>query len=706
MHRIGQDMYSDLIDRDTVDGVVAVEPAGQFVRVFTRTGCGTTFRDHPFKPFMLLADPNLLDTAPVPSSRHHLTGNGALCWLVQVTTWHEWCQLRDHLQQAARSDAWFGFPDSTQQFLIKSGIRFFKGLESDDLTLLCIAITTAETDQQAAGSVQLKHERITAIAIADNSGYEEIISSSCMAEPEMLERLSRVIRDKDPDVITGYRLARLDLPRIIRRAGHYGIRLDWGRDGTEPHVLQGSDKYRLHKNHGIYGRSIVDTLPLVKQYDRLVRPLPGTGLRQVAEWFGCAAQKDDASTGLQADVREALSLYQLLVPVWHQQTQLYPVSFQSAVSRPGIAAVSALLMQEYLFRHHALPALLMASTTEEQSPDELFLRGKAGPVVFCDLSELPASIMLSYRIAPQGDDLDIFLPLLGSIMRLCSQQLVRHEEMATLPLQAFLLPAWLELLTHSQLPFSDTDAAGEVKRLWRVITGDLLGWLREQGAVPVSAVQQGIYFVPPDGHTGLDEITMLIKHLKKVLPNGANLHYGGHYQAMFTYSLNNYALLEQNGTMVYRGNRFSYRSMEPFLMEFLKGAVGLLLAGKAEGVRTLYASYLRRLMLHDCPVSWLTRTETLADTPENYQKLVQAGKRNRAAVYELALSMSSKWVPGDRISYYVAGNSKNIAAHDYCRFVADFDPAHPDLNISWYAERLHQLFKRLEPFLPAEPMLF
>jgi DNA polymerase, archaea type len=655
------------------------------MRVFTRTRHGVTFHDHPFTPFILLADQNLLDTSAVFTTRQQLAGSGALCWLVKLHTWHDWCQLRDHLLQENRPDAWFGIPDSCQQFLISSGISFFKEMAADQVTVLCLAITVSDSD------------RISAIAVADNNGYEEILSSVGMAEPEMLERLSRIIQARNPDVVSGYRLTGFDLPCIIKRANHYGLRLGWGRDGSEPHLQQGGDKHGQQRNYGVYGRSVIDTGALVRHYDRQVRPLPGTGLQEVAEWFGCAAQQD---------VRQIMALYQLLVPAWYQQAQLYPVSFQSAVSRPGAVAVNALLTQVYLHQQQALPAPVKTTHPLEQRSGELFQRGQAGPIVRCDLSELPVSIMLAYRITPCGDVLDVFLPLLSSIKQLCSQTQRVDTEAHDFPLQSVLLPAWYDLLAHTQLPFSDPDAAIEVKRLERVMQGDLLGWLREQGAKPIAFDQQGICFVPPNGHSGADEITVLMKRLTGVLPSSANLRCSGHYKSMFVYSQNNYALLEQNGTMVYRGNRFSSRSMEPFLLDFLKEALGLLLEGKAAEVRTLYARYLRRLSVHNCPLSWLMRTETLADTRENYQQAVQTGKRNRAAVYELALLMPEKWVVGDRISYYVAGNSKNVAVYDYCRFITDFDPTHPDLNIPWYTERLDQLFKRLEPFLPVEPMLF
>ena len=42
-----------LFGHDTRTGIVSVEPAGHFVRVFYRTGSAVHFHDEPFQPFIL-----------------------------------------------------------------------------------------------------------------------------------------------------------------------------------------------------------------------------------------------------------------------------------------------------------------------------------------------------------------------------------------------------------------------------------------------------------------------------------------------------------------------------------------------------------------------------------------------------------------------------------------------------------------------------
>lgn len=674
-------------DAYAVSGVVAVEPAGAHVRVFIRSGLGVTFRDYPFKPFLLLSDPALLDTAPVTTTRYRLDGSGRLCWLARTATWHDWCRLRDYLQQTVSPEQWFGIPDACQQFLVAGGMHFFRDLAWDQVTVLCIAVATAgETEPGSAG--ENWQQPLAALALSDTDGYEELIcADEAMTEHELLQRVVMIIRERDPDVVTGYHLTGSILPGLLKRADVQGLQLHLGRDGSTPHRLQGTDQHRRGKGYGIYGRSLIDTAALVRLYEQQVHPLPGNDLQQVAAWFDCSAGHEQGVPSVLDELRKTAALYRQLAPTWHRQIQQYPASYQSFVIRSPGNTARALLTERYLQQHQALPASVPGTRHAEQRQDELFRRGRSAPVVLCDLSELSAAIIRAYRIGPKGDDAGVFAELLGR--EKTGQSAV-----------------WFELLSQTPYPFSDINAAGEVKRLLRVISADLLAWLRETGAEPVFIDQRSLCFMPPSAQNGAAVVDHLTTRLAEILPGRAVLRFCREYQALFAYSTSNYALLEQNGTLVYRGHGFAYHSMEPFLLEFLKEALALLLAGKAEEVRALQMRYLRKLVSHDFALKWVVRTEALADTLENYQAAVQKGKRNRSAVYELALSRPGVWKIGDRLSYYVAGNGKHAAAHESSRLLDDFDPVHPDINIPWYIERLHQLFKRLEPFLPEEPMLF
>lgn len=53
-----------LFGADPTEGIVAAELAGRFIRLFIRDSSGVRFKDDPFHPFILLADPELLAGFP------------------------------------------------------------------------------------------------------------------------------------------------------------------------------------------------------------------------------------------------------------------------------------------------------------------------------------------------------------------------------------------------------------------------------------------------------------------------------------------------------------------------------------------------------------------------------------------------------------------------------------------------------------------
>jgi DNA polymerase elongation subunit (family B) len=701
MHRTSHYAQEALFDRDTMTGVVAIEPVGHFFRVFRRYNNEVTFHDLPFRPFFLTTTPTLADTSPVQTTQLQLEGSGALQWLLTVKDWHDWSLLRNHLQQFCNPREWFSIHDSRQQFLVTSGITFFKGLDCSEVTFICLAVTTRSGNQ---GVDTPNDEPLVSIAVTDGNGYKASITSENFSELQMLEQLSAIIRDKNPDVITGYNLTGQDLPYLIKRANIHGIKLEWGRNGTALHITSHRNKLVFYE---AYGRSIVDVRTFVRYYHQQIHPLPGTGIHQTAAWFCCTSAAGANQTQARNDADCCARLYTLLAPVWHLQAQLYPVSFQSvSADRSRGSAVQALMTREYLLQQHALPSTPDTPVTSLQEQCQVTRTGHFRPLVYCDLSFLAGSIMLSYQIKSRGDDLSLMLPLLRLIMQASLTIATDTNQPYPINLYHLLIYPWQELLASTHLPFSDFTAAHELHRLECVLQNDLLNWLSDKKTVPVVLDRQGIYFVPPDGHNGTEEVAELVQQLSSLVPKGIALKLDRQYLAMLVYSKNTYALLEQSGKMVVRGSSFTSRSMEPFLREFLLEATRLLLLDQPGEVQRLYETFIRRLAAHDCPVHWVMRTETLTDTLANYLYAVQTGKRKRAAAYELALTAPDRWQSGDKIRYYVTGNSKNIAIHDHCRLIQDFNPAHQDMNIPWYTEKLYLLYKKLTPFIPSEPLLW
>jgi DNA polymerase elongation subunit (family B) len=145
--------------------------------------------------------------------------------------------------------------------------------------------------------------------------------------------------------------------------------------------------------------------------------------------------------------------------------------------------------------------------------------------------------------------------------------------------------------------------------------------------------------------------------------------------------------------------------MEKYLREFLLQMLRLLLEGKTGEITGLFKGCLDKLKRHEMEIGWLSKTETLTESPETYKQKVQAKKRNAAATYELALGSGREYRAGDQISYYVTGTAKKVRVFENCKLESDYNPANPDENVAYYQAKLYDLLKRFEKFLPKDPSL-
>ena len=114
-----------------------------------------------------------------------------------------------------------------------------------------------------------------------------------MSEPELLAECSRLIRERDPDVLEGHNIFRFDLEYLEARARRHRVPLAWGRDGSAlrgyPSRMQVAERAIGYRRYGVIGRHIVDTWILAQLYDVGARDLESYGLKDVARHFGVAA---------------------------------------------------------------------------------------------------------------------------------------------------------------------------------------------------------------------------------------------------------------------------------------------------------------------------------------------------------------------------------------------------------------------------------
>ncbi len=726
----------------TEASIVAVEVASpREVEVFKRhPDKGLTRERRPIRLFVLLAESQFLKDFRGPLQAVPLEGDFRFRHLIMFDSLDVLEAAKRHLRRTSGKapgspDApYFVLTDPIEQHLMLSGMTFFMGLEFGDLRRLQVDIETYISPGFEFPSAAREGDRVIAIAVADSSGFERVLSGADMDERTMLEELVRIVRERDPDVIEGHNLFRFDLEYLEARARRHGVKLRLGRDSSElrarPSRLQIAGRVIAYRRYDIYGRSIIDTWILAQHYDIASRELEGFGLKQLAQHFRLA---DDERVYIDAsrvsdyfhdqpgellryaldDARETGALAELLSPSYFVQAQIFPYSYQNTVLRGNATKIDALMMRAYLAAGNSIPA---PNEPAEVAGGYTEIRrcGVARNVLHCDVTSLYPSLMLEYRHRPGNDRLGVFLKMLADLrsFRVQAKSLAQElQSAARRNMEALqqtfkiLINSFYGYLGFSLGRFNDFAEANAVTRRGRELIQRAVAELEAQGAAVIEVDTDGIYFVAPFSLDNEAAADALLEKLAATMPAGIRLEIDGRYTAMFSYKMKNYVLLDEAGEMTIRGSGLKSRGLQRFQRRFMEDLFRLMLEERRGEVPALYADYRRRLERHEIGIADLMKSETLADSLDIYRDKVAAKRRNASATYELALKAERRYLSGDQISYYVTGRGAKVKVSAAAKMATEYDPANPDENVEYYQAKLADLYEKFKPYVE-RPGLF
>lgn len=743
------DFYTNplLFGRDPSPGLLGFEPGHDLVRVYDRRDGRVSVSEEPFRPFLLLADSDVLKGFKDDVELTPLDGDGVYRWLAECPSWPHALKVRDHCQ--ATSGRGVGAPDApyrflidpVHQFLLRTGKTSFLGMTFADLRRLALDIEVTTAPGFEFPNAARESDRIIAIALADSTGLVTALSGTDMSERELLAECSRLIRELDPDVIEGHNIFRFDLEYMEARARRLGVPLAWGRDGSllrgRPARMQVADRTIAYRRYAVAGRHIVDTWILAQHYDVAARDLPSYGLKEIARHFGIAAPertylaaediprvfREDPGRLLayaRDDVAETLGLSAILSPPYFVQAQALPFDYQTTILRGNATKIDALLMREYLHRRQAIPAPRTGQAVAG-GYTAMFQRGVARHVLHVDVASLYPSLMLTQGIFPAADRLGVSASLLRDLraFRLSCKALARdaadETERALLNglQQTFkiLINSFYGYLGFSQGHWNDFEAANRVTAEGRRLVTALVERLVELGATVIEVDTDGLYFVPPPalaGHAGVEneqtggEEEGLLAGLAASLPPGIQLELDGRYSAMLSYKMKNYVLLDRKGKLIVKGSGLRSRGLELFQRQWMQQVFRLLLLGRRDEIGAVVHRWQDDFRARRVSVKQFMKTETLQDSLAAYQEKVKAGSRNPSAAYELALTSSRSYQPGDQVSYYVAGDGPSIRINESAKLATSWDAAAPDENTAHYLDKLRELYDKFRPLIERE----
>src|ERR1700730_12374691 len=626
---------------DPTPRIVAIE-LGETgtVKVHRREKDGSTITDvEPFHPF-IWADSDVVDLG---IEAEKLKGDLKFGWLITVDSWKELIALRNGLKNAGRD--FFALTDPVQHYLTATGRTLFKDLPFEELKRMQVEVLSFSEGEA---------DHIMSIALSDNTGWEEliIVDPEKVAESEhaAINRLTTLIKQRDPDVIEGHNLFRSDLPYLVARAKKLKTKLDWGRSEGflrwRPSRLQIAEKTIDYPKFTIDGRHFVDTFLLAQFYDVGMRSLAGFDRVDVARHFGFCDEEISALAGKElvrayidhddkfrrralCGVRETRAVSELLSPSYFIQAQIFPYNYQDVIVRGNATRINGLFLREYFRQKHSIPELPLPQSFEGGYTD-IFFTGVARNVWHCDVASLYPSIMLQFDCFPASDRLQIFRHLLTDLrtFRLETKAAMRAEKNPAKQrhLEAFqntfkiLINSFYGYLGFAQGHFADFDAAARVTQIGRDLLKKMIDWLNAHGAKVIEVDTDGIYFVPPDKI----DIEKLQEGLAKELPKGIDIEFDEQFDAMFSYKAKNYALLTKDGDVIIKGGALKSRGLEKFQRVFLENMIKLIMEGKPEAIVDLRNKFEKKIRNREWKIDMLMKTDTLQDSLEKYRNKIAA----------------------------------------------------------------------------------
>ena len=719
--------------------VTAVETGEDTVTLFTRGKDGKAkceSQSLDFAPFMLVNDPEVLKNFGGSFEVEELKGDGELGFMAvfeSVSDYQDAVKLLKK-EKAVQGAAYRLISDFIQQAMMMNKIRLFRGMRFDEIRRMQFDIETLTTEGFEFPNPNRRGDKITIISMSDNTGWEKVISLDTMDEKQLLEEFVQTVIERDPDVLEGHNIFRFDLPYIETRARLNKVKLTLGRDGKvfkkRNSRFNAAERTINYTRYDLYGRHIIDTFHLCIFYDIVHRNLESYGLKYVARHFGVSpdnrtyvegkdisdAWTNDRETLLKYaldDVRETRGISEILSPSYFYQAQLIPLKYQDCVVRGNATRIDAMLVSEYLNENQSLP-LPDTAQSFTGALTKAFQTGIYANVWHCDIRSLYPSIIIAENWCPRHDVLKIYPRLLKDLRlfrleakdaeRKSKTQAEKDLHNALQTTFKILINSFYGYLGFFQGTFNDYAMAAEVTGRGREILTSMLNFLNESGAQVIEMDTDGIYFVPPED---VDSPGVMEDKVQSVLPDGIEVELDSTYPAMFSYKSKNYALLEDNGEVAITGAALKSRGLEPFQRDCMQQLLTMMLKQNYDKIEDLFEDYRKLIETREIPLDKLAKTETLNNSLRNYQEKQASGKSRRSAAYELALKSGRDYQRGDQISYYITGSKKKVSAVDNSKLLSDA-PEKRDENTAYYLNKLSELYKKFEEFIPdtRQPDLF
>jgi DNA polymerase I len=568
-----------------------------------------------------------------------------------------------------------------EQFLIASGLTYFKGLAYEDLRRMQFDLETTGLDDE--------RDRIFMISMRDSGGWRECLETSQLGEPQLLRTFVELVHDRDPDVLENHNIFGFDLSFLVRRAARLGVGLGLGRDGSEPTVetdiFDNGERMEPFLRWRIIGREVIDTQHAVRRFSLAAPDLRRHGLKDAARYFGFARADREYVAGADVwptyqhdperirryaadDVDEVDGLSRRLLPSVFELARRLPRAYERIAADCGAASLwEPLLVRAYLHEGWAIPAPAPRQQPyDDQSPAELLIQGVLGPTARAHARPLLPRVLASAGIRAANDSLDAFPRVLEALLEADdAEPLVQASH-------TYLAGGWL---------LSDPDAAAHALLQARQFVTRLLGDLRGRGCRIVEIDGEHVMFTTPADWDSRAE-ALIAADAEGYLPRGVRVYFDGHYKGVYARAARSAILLAADDSVTLVGSVFRAGRLERYGEHFLRAAAPHVVLGNVSALRQAFVSTVDQLRSAQIPLDDLCVQATLHKSPAEYRRL---GVREEP--YEVLLNAGVRsWRVGQRIRYF-------RAHHGEPQLLAEGDLLSPrEADTEFYVQRLSAVY--------------
>jgi DNA polymerase I len=316
--------------------------------------------------------------------------------------------------------------DPKEALMIKDGYTYFKGMKTQDVSVLSFDIETNGLTHDKDSKVLLISNTLRKNGVV----HRELFSlDDYPNQASMLIHWCEWVQRVNPSIIVGHNIFSFDLPYLSFVAKSWGTKLLLGRDGSELKFAKRASLFRKdgsqaydYFNAYIYGREIVDTYFLSIKYD-IGRNYESYGLKQIIKQEGlerpgrthydASRIKDDWNDEAKRkvikayavdDADDALKLYDLMIPSFFYYTQSIPRSFQQIINTATGSQINSLMVRAYLQSGHSIAR----GSEAKKYPGAISfgIPGNHKNVLRFDVASLYPSVIRQFKIRPVDKDPD------------------------------------------------------------------------------------------------------------------------------------------------------------------------------------------------------------------------------------------------------------------------------------------------------------